>query len=387
MKPNLLSRLWIAGMLGLALATTVASAKQTNTNSVPKTNSVSGFVEVDLVSSSSTNSPTNTTRLDTRLVNAWGLIAGPGLIWVNANGSGLLLTYRPSGGKFKGSVRVPSLDGTNNGAPTGLVQNNSFFNFVVTNGTRRAPAQFVIATEDGTIAAWSQFVTRSDAVIVADRSISNSVYKGLAIATLPNGTNGINAMSLFFGTNGAPQLYATDFHNGMVDVFDRSFQYVQSFTDINAPTNFAPFGIRNINGNLFVTFAKQKLPDKKDDDAGLGNGFVDEFAPDGTLLRRVVSQGQLNSPWGLAVAPRKFGQLRNALLVGNFGDGRINTYDLTTGNFIGTLTDPGGQEIVIDGLWGLDFAPNNRLYFSAGPNDEGDGLLGFIRPAKRSDMR
>jgi uncharacterized protein (TIGR03118 family) len=157
---------------------------------------------------------------------------------------------------------------------------------------------------------------------------------------------------------------------------------VQSFTDTNVPAGFAPFNVANIKGNLFVTFAKQKLPDLEDDDAAPGNGFVDEFAPDGTLIRRVISQGALNSPWGLAVAPNNFGQFSGALLVGNFGDGIINAYDLDTGTLLGHLTTPTGEDIVIDGLWGLDFADGKRLYFTAGPNDEEDGLFGFIRTAR-----
>jgi uncharacterized protein (TIGR03118 family) len=360
MKLNLSNRLCVAGMLALAFGTTAAAAKQTNTNTV------TGYVKVDLVSNVASNAP----HTDARLVNAWGLVSGPGLIWVNNAESGLTTTYRPGGGTFKGAIRVPSPDGTNNGAPTGLAQNNSFFNFVITNGIRRGSAQFLMSTENGTIAAWSRLVSKSDATIVVDRSGSNSVYKGLALARL---------------TNGTPRLYATDFHNGRVDVFDRRFQYVGSFTDTNVPAGFAPFNVRNIDGNLFVTFAKQELPDMEDDDPGPGNGFVDEFAPDGTLIRRVISQGALNSPWGLAVAPKNFGQFSRALLVGNFGDGKINAYDPDTGDFLGTLKDPDGNDIVIEGLWGLEFADGKRLYFTAGPDDEEGGLFGFIRKALPKD--
>jgi uncharacterized protein (TIGR03118 family) len=368
MKLNLLNRLCATGVLVLALGTSAMSAKPANTNNVPgpnKTNAVTGYVQVNLVSNT-----TNAPHTDARLVNAWGLVAGPGLLWVNNAESGLTTTYRPSGGTFKGAIRIPSPDGTNNGAPTGLVQNNSFFSFVITNGNRRGTSQFLMATEDGTIAAWSRFVSKSDATIVVDRSASNSVYKGIALARL---------------TNGVPQLYATDFHNGMVDVFDRNFQYVMSFTDTNVPAGFAPFNVRNIDGNLFVTFAKQKPPENEDDDPLLGNGFVDEFAPDGTLIRRVISQGALNSPWGLAVAPKNFGQFSRALLVGNFGDGKINAYDIDTGDLLGNLKDKDGNDIEIEGLWGLEFADGKRLYFTAGPNDEEDGLFGFIRRASPRD--
>jgi uncharacterized protein (TIGR03118 family) len=152
--------------------------------------------------------------------------------------------------------------------------------------------------------------------------------------------------------------------------------------------------VRNIRGRLFVTFAKQGLPDAEDDEPGPGNGYVDIFDTDGTVLRRFASAGELNSPWGLAVAPRNFGKFSHALLVGNFGDGRINAYDLLTGKHLGHMTTPEGTDLVIEGLWGLTFERDelpereslftaNRLYFTAGPNGEDDGLVGFIRPVNR----
>ncbi len=335
------------------------------------TDTNASYVEVNLVSDIATNAP----RSDLRLVNPWGLMAGPGVVWVNDNGSGLTTVYVGLGHPFDFAINIAAPDGTNAGTPTGLVFNDTR-QFVVTNGVESGPGTFFAATEDGTITAWNS-AAGSNAVIVVDNSGSGAVYKGLAIARL---------------TNGAPQLYAANFHAGVVEVFDTDFQHVGSFTDTNLPAGFAPFNIKNIDGDLYVTFALQDA-DAHDDQAGPGNGYVDVFAPDGTLLRHLVSQGALNSPWGLAVAPRGFGLFSQALLVGNFGDGLINAYDLSTGSLLGHMTRPDGSDLVIDGLWGLDFTKEGwfsnghgfafgpkRLYFTAGSNHEADGLFGYITP-------
>jgi uncharacterized protein (TIGR03118 family) len=352
--------------LALAVLPAVSHASLTSTNQA--------YTEVDLVSDISSNAP----NTDARLVNPWGLLVGPGVEWVNDNGTGLTTVYGAFGFPLSFDINIPAPDGTNAGTPSGLVFNDTW-QFVITNnastnGPRHAPAALLMATEDGTIAAWNLFVTGSNAVLAVDNSPSGAVYKGLAIARL---------------TNGAPQLYAANFHAGTVDVFDRHFQYVQSFTDTNVPAGFAPFNIKNIGGKLFVTFALQDGA-AHDDVAGPGNGYIDVFNPDGTLVRRFASQGALNSPWGMALAPWNFGPFSHALLVGNFGDGHINAYDLATGNLLGHLTHPDGTDVVIDGLWGLgfawelpcgfgDFDNSARLYFTAGPNHEADGLFGFIR--------
>jgi uncharacterized protein (TIGR03118 family) len=270
------------------------------------------------------------------------------------------------------AIQVPNPAG-GAGAPTGLAFNDTAA-FVITNGNRHAQSTFLMATEDGTITAWNQRISGSNAVIVVDNSGAGAVYKGLAIAR---------------DTNGAPRIYAANFHAGVVDVFDAHFQPVGSFTDSNLPAFFAPFNVRTIRGKLFVTFALQKLPDAMDDQSGPGNGYVDMFDSDGTLLRSFAAQGALNSPWGLAVAPRHFGKFSGALLVGNFGDGRINAFDLLTGKFLGALSTPAGDPVVIPGLWGLGFERDERpdrecefeafrLYFTAGPNGESDGLLGYL---------
>jgi len=198
---------------------------------------------------------------------------------------------------------------------------------------------------------------------------SGAVYKGLAIAS--------TALGDF--------LYVTNFHAGVVEMYDRNFNLVKTFTDPNVDPNFAPFGIQNIGGKLFVTFALQKLPDKHDDQAGPGNGFVDVFDTDGTMIRRFASHGTLNSPWGLALAPEDFGKFSHHLIVGNFGDGRINAFD-TEGNFDGQLIDPEANPLTINGLWALQFGngaknggSSHKLFFTAGIADESHGLFGFIK--------
>jgi uncharacterized protein (TIGR03118 family) len=328
----------------------------------------SGYLQFNLVSDISTNA----FRTDARLLNPWGLAAGPGSIWVNDNHSGLTTVYGPSGRRSDFAINIPA-PGGGPAAPTGLVFNDTS-KFVISNGNRHDESTFVMSTEDGTLTAWSQRISGPDAVIVA--TTPDAVYKGLALAR---------------DTNGAPHIYAANFHGGVVDVFDGQFQYVSSFTDSNLPPNFAPFNVRNIRGKLFVTFALQKLPDAEDDQAGPGNGYIDIFDTDGTMLRHFASQGVLNSPWGLAVAPANFGKFSRALLVGNFGDGTINAFDLLSGKSLGPLTQPNGDPIVIAGLWALSFERDEvfdrecefnaqRLYFTAGPNDEEDGLLGLIQP-------
>ena len=247
---------------------------------------------------------------------------------------------------------------------------------MISEDGRSGPAFFLFATEDGTIAGWNPNVDRGHAVIAVDRSTATdsagdvgALYKGLALVTTPAGKF----------------LYASNFRFGTVDVFDSHFNLVNTFTDPTVPSGFAPFGIHNIGGKLFVTFAKQG-PGKEDDAARPGNGFVDVFAPNGDLLQRLVSRGRLDSPWAVTLAPSTFGAFGGDILVGNFGNGRIDAYDPASGEFQGKLSGPGGGPIVIDGLWGLRFAPAtpdagpNTLFFTAGPNDEADGLFGTIVP-------
>lgn len=361
MKDTLLNwvRLLVAGTLASTPASLLAYDSGSRTNA--------GYAQVNLVS----DIPGEASHTDSRLLNPWGLVAGEDVIWVNDNGSGLTTVYGPSGKIFRFEINIPAPDGTPGGTPTGLVFNDST-GFVITNRLRHGPSTFLMATEDGTITAWNQGFSGTQAVIVVNTA--GAVYKGLALAF----------------TMAGPQLYAANFSAGTVDVFDARFRPVGSFSDPNVPPGFAPFGIRSLFGRVFVSFAFHP-PGSEDDQAGPGNGFVDIFDTDGTLLRRFASQGPLNSPWGMTVAPGNFGKFSNALLVGNFGDGMINALDLLTGKFLGNLTTSTGADLVIPGLWGLTFSREEgrhtewnsqgpRLYFTAGINDEADGLFGFLRP-------
>jgi uncharacterized protein (TIGR03118 family) len=239
---------------------------------------------------------------------------------------------------------------------------------VAANGKAGASV-FIFATEDGTISGWNPTVDLHNAILKVNNSTSGAVYKGLG-----TGVSG-----------GKDFLYVTNFHDGVVEMYDASFQFVKSFTDSSVPMGYAPFGIRNINGELYVTFALQNAQ-KHDDVSGPGNGFIDVFSTDGVWQSRFASQGALNSPWGLALAPGGFGTASRHLLVGNFGDGHISVFDFPGGAFVGQLHDTLGAPIAINGLWGLSFASGgpsgkkNHLLFTAGIGDEGHGLFGFIRP-------
>jgi len=337
-------------------------------------NSLAGYVATNLVS----NVPGAARREDPVAINSWGLVASPRAVWVNQTESGVTSSYGPLGQVNNSFINIPGPAGsTNPGSPTGLILNDTR-SFVITNGHRSAPAELLMATEEGTIVAWERRVAGDTAITKVDLSASYAVYKGLAIVR---------------DTNGAPLLCATDFHNKLVHMFDGSFHFVRSFTDPDLPPDYAPFNVRSVRGHLFVTFAKQSPPENTDDEPGAGNGYVDIFDTDGTVLRRFASRGALNSPWGLAVAPRNFGKFSHALLVGNFGDGRINAYDLISGKHLGPLTNPDGTDLIIEGLWGLAFEKDEvpekesmftatRLYYTAGPNDEANGVMGYIRAGK-----
>jgi len=300
--------------------------------------------------------------IDTSLKNPWGMAFGPtGMLWVSDNHSGASTLYDTTGAKSALVVAVPSSGGAAGGAPSGIVFNPTT-DFVIPGSSK---ALFIFAGEDGVISAWN--TSTGNATLVADRSANGAVYKGLALAA-----NG-----------GANFLFATDFKQNGVDVFDATFHFVKSFTDSTVPAGYAPFGIRAIGNQLYVTFAKQLAPDNQDDEPGPGNGYVDVFNADGTLAKRLATRGTLNSPWGVVAAPAGFGGFSRDLLVGNFGDGRIGAYDPTTGGFIDVLRDGTGNPIVIDGLWGLTFGPgadSTTLFFAAGPDGEAHGLLGKLTP-------
>jgi uncharacterized protein (TIGR03118 family) len=320
---------------------------------------------------------------DPNLVNAWGMSHSPtSPWWISDNGTGVSTLYNGSGTPFPpGSplvVTIPPPLGSRAGttaAPTGNVFNSSSGFIVTKNGVSGHP-NFIFATEDGTISAWSPAVDPTHAILAVDKSASGAVYKGLAL--------GSNSSGDF--------LFATNFHNGTVDVFDSHFapaKLAGSFTDPGIPSGFAPFGIANLHGQLYVTYAKQNAA-RHDDVAGPGNGFVDIFNTNGNLIRRLATRGRLNSPWGVTFAPADFGQFSNALLVGNFGDGRINVVDPHTGEFLDQLRDRDNRAITINGLWGLAFGnganagPTNTLFFTAGIDDEAHGLFGSLRHEARS---
>jgi uncharacterized protein (TIGR03118 family) len=337
------------------------------------------YVQTNLVS----DIPGLAAHTDPNLKNPWGTSVGPGSpIWVSDNHAGVTTLYDGAGNAQSLMVAIPAPPSAGAGAvgaPTGQAFNTfdpSSSDFVISKDGKSGPAFFLFATEDGTIAGWNPNVDKTHAVIAVDRSTAtDSVgdvganYKGLALVTTPNGKF----------------IYATSFRFGTVDVFDSHFNLVNSFTDPTIPAGFAPFGIHNIGGKLYVTFAKQG-PGKNDDAARPGNGFVDVFSPNGDLLQRLVSRGRLDSPWAVTLAPPTFGVFGGDILVGNFGNGRIHAYDPVTGELQGELSGSGGGPITIDGLWGLRFAPAtpgatpNTLFFTAGLNHEADGLFGTILP-------
>jgi uncharacterized protein (TIGR03118 family) len=338
------------------------------------------YVQTNLVS----DIPGLAAHTDPNLKNPWGTSVGPNTpIWVSDNHAGVTTLYDGAGNPQPKVVAIPAPPSAGPGAvgaPTGQAFNtlsNSSTDFVIKKNGVSGPAFFLFATEDGTIAGWNPNVDPTNAVIAVDNSTATDTagdvganYKGLALVTTPSGSKFI---------------YATSFRFGRVDVFDNQFNLVNSFTDPTLPAGFAPFGIHNIGGNLYVTFAKQG-PGKDDDAARPGNGFVDVFAPNGDLLQRLVSRGRLDSPWAVTMAPSSFGAFGGDILVGNFGNGHINAYDPVTGKFRGELKRPHGGPITIDGLWGLRFAPTalnaitDALYFTAGLNHEADGLFGTITP-------
>ncbi len=307
---------------------------------------------------------------DPHLVNPWGMSSSTGSPWwVSDNGTGLSTLYNGNTGTPQALVvTIPPSPS----APTGQVF-NATPSFKIGGVSK---ALFIFATEDGTIAAWNG-AQGTTAVTEVDNSPSEAIYKGIAIGSV--GSNDF--------------LYAADFHGGKIDVFDGNFGSVNipgGFTDPNLPAGFAPFNIQNLGGKLYVTYAMQDA-DKEDDVAGPGLGFVDVFDTAGVLQERLVSNGVLNSPWGLAIAPSNFGIFSNALLIGNFGDGTINAFDPNAPNtYLGTLTQF-GSPITIEGLWGLGFGnganagPKTSLFFTAGiagpDNIEDHGLFGVITSA------
>jgi uncharacterized protein (TIGR03118 family) len=372
-----------------------------------------GFIETDLVANKSPLKDSNRVahtagHVDPNLVNPWGLAASStGPFWVSDNGAGVSTLYDNAGvaRSLVVSIPIPTIPATplnNKGAPTGQVFNPSKVDFPISGigadgKPKIAAAQFLFSTEDGTLLGWNSGVfapgdpavpttntmpsASTHAIIVVDNSSKGAVYKGLAIAT--------DAL-------GVTRLYATNFRAGTVEVFESTKfgPVTPAFTDPHLPRGYAPFNIVPIGSatspasaaKLVVTYAVQDKA-KHDDVAGEGHGIVNTFNLGGQSLQRLIQHGQLNSPWGVAMAPHNFGALSDSLLIGNFGNGHIDAYNPTNGKFIDKMSNPHGQAMVIDGLWSLrvgsdttgsaNFGPDT-VFFTAGPNGEQDGLFGTI---------
>jgi uncharacterized protein (TIGR03118 family) len=331
---------------------------------------------------------------DPNLINPWGFAETPdGQFRVSANGAGESLLLNAQGAVLDTPVIIPTPSDSPQGAvaaPDGSALNTTS-DFVISHDGRSAPATFIISTEDGTIAGFNPMVDRNEAVIAADLSDSGAVFKTLTLGADAHGH----------------VIFASDFHNDQVDIFDKNFQLVGYFSDPNPHAGFAPFGVHNINGTLFVTFAKQDNPSNAHDDVeGAGNGFIDEFTTDGSFIKRFATGSALepggldvlNSPFGAAVAPADFGQFSSTpknpvLLIGNFGSSQISAFNMNTGAFLGQLSDAKGNPLALNGgikesdmkgLWGIRFgnghggADANTLFFAAGINAEADGLFGKV---------
>ena len=305
---------------------------------------------------------------DPDLKNPWGVSFLPsGPLWVSDNGTSKTTVYDSTGNKVL-SVNIPGGGGAAS-APTGQVANTSGA-FVITKNGNSAPATFIFAGEDGGITGWNQSVDEANAVMAKDNSASQASYKGLAIGILKH----------------KPMLYAANFHSGQVEMYDGTFTRVTrkgAFVDPHLPAGFAPFNVQNLGfGLIGVSFAKRGT--NGDDVAGRGHGVVDLFSTSGVLLRRMSRGNFMNSPWGMTLAPADFGPFAGDLLVGMFGSGRIAVFHPRTGKFFGYLDDSTGMPVHNDGLWALQVGNNGlggsskTLYFTAGLNDEADGLFGSV---------
>src|SRR5438093_4259179 len=300
-------------------------------------------------------------NVDPNLVNPWGMAASglTGIIWVSDNGTGVSTLYRQDGTAVPRVVTIPTAARNKEGGnPTGVVFNGTSF-FKVTKNGNSQPSRFIFVSEDGSISGWNPTLDETHAIIAVD----NGTNKGSKHAIYKGATLGV--------ANGHNFLYVTNFHTGHVETYDENFHQVNpgGFADGTLPAGYAPFGIRNISGEIFVTYALQDAKGE-DDVAGPGNGFVNVFDPSGNFLNRLVSNGNLNAPWGLALVDGE-------LWIGNFGDGTINNYDPTTGAFLETISRANGDPVQFDGLW--DLLPlGTGVYFTAGIADEAHGLFGLI---------
>lgn len=303
---------------------------------------------------------------DPLLVNAWGLVHGKGSPWwVSDENSGWSTLYDGAGNALSLRVLIPTAVGMNGplngpGSPTGIVHNGSQ-EFQVGGWA----SIFLFSTLDGTISGWAPQTNFNQAVVAPlVNQPKGASYTGLAITSKASGNF----------------LYAADIANSQVEIFDANFNFVKAFTDSTLPTGFAPFGVRDINGIVYVTFASS---------TGASGGFVEQFREDGTPVspgKPLIHGGPLNQPWGIAGAPSNFGPLSNALLISNnTNTGTINAFDPFTGHFVGQVKDMNGKAIMIDQLWGIDFGDGqgsngaaNHLYFTAGPSGNVAGTFGVI---------
>ena len=328
------------------------------------------YTQTNLVSDGSVPAAT----ISDNLINPWGIgHSATSPFWISDNGTGVTTVFDGAGNLVPiaghDAITIAAPSGQDTSAPTGQVFNIAGSGFDITANGVTAPSVFLFATEDGTISGWAPTVDSGSSVLAVDNSQggNGAVYKGLAIGTTDQGTF----------------LYAANFRNGTVDVFDSNFNQVDSFTDPNVPPGYAPFNVQVLDNKLYVTFALQDAA-KHDDVAGPGHGFVDAFDLNGNMLDQVASRGVLNSPWGLDIAPKGFGQFSGDLLVGNFGDGAIDAFNPKTDKFLGQLLGSDGNPLQIQDLWALTNGTGSAgtnpsaVYFTAGGQDEQHGLFGSL---------
>jgi uncharacterized protein (TIGR03118 family) len=340
------------------------------------------YIQTNLVSSPPGMGTNPTNPQDAALINPWGLTRSPSSPWwVSDNGTGLSTLYNGIGNKLGLVVTIPVPMGQSGPSkPTGVVFNGTS-DFLLPGTTTKA--SFIFVTEEGTIAA---FTGPTTATIVVDNSDKNAIYKGCTIAEL----------------QGNHYLYVANFHSGEIEVYNSAFQRVRSQggafvvddDDFNGrdrafngrPRRFAPFNVQAIGRNVYVAYAKQD-EDKEDDVPGPGLGAVVIFDAAGRRLARLQQGPWFNAPWGIAMAPGDFGEFSHELLVGMFGSGQIAAFNPIDGSFIHLMRDTNDNILSIDGLWALGFGGGNlnsgnfnTLFFTAGPNDENDGLFGTLFP-------
>jgi uncharacterized protein (TIGR03118 family) len=371
MRPRIVTLCAAALVLGItgtipAHATTESAtsgaAKKTAVNGTPATR----YAEIPLVSDIRGKAPIH----DPKLVNAWGIALGKTL-WVSNAGTGTATVYTGGPGSIKKAPTEVAIPG---GTPTGQVVNTTE-DFVIKGKGGKGPATFIFASPSGAITAWNAEVDPKNAIISA--FTRNADYKGLALME----------------TNRGNFLLAADFANNRIAVWDGDFNKVnlsrRAFRDPFMPKNYHPYNVEVVGDVVMVAYALRD-PATGKSVAGKGKGFVSAFRPDGRFLRRMVSRGQLNAPWAMILAPKRFGAFSNALLIGNFGDGRINAYNPRNGRHLGSLRWPNGKPIAIEGLWDLEpgtaeLGGVDSIWFAAGIQKVQHGLLGILRPARPGD--